>query len=92
MFRWSLISISSPGRIARSRLPAALVCTSTVTPQAASVRDRALHHRGIAAFVGVLAAGEHRDLVGADLAEQQLAGVAGDAEHAGTRAAARTAA
>ena len=37
MFKWSLISINSPGRSAASRLPAALVCTSTVTPLAASV-------------------------------------------------------
>ena len=36
--RWSVTSISSPGRMAGSMLPDALVCTSTFTPSAARVR------------------------------------------------------
>ena len=41
--------------------------------------DRAFHRRHVTTFVGVAAAAQQRHLVRADAAEQQFAGVAGDA-------------
>jgi hypothetical protein len=65
--------------------PAALVCTS-VTAAGGQRGDRL--SSPIAASQ-VLAAGEHHNVVGADLAEDQSAGVACDTEHR-KRAAAHT--
>ena len=52
MFRWSLISISAPGRIVSTMLAAALVCTRIVDAFGEALPARAEDHRDLRAALG----------------------------------------
>jgi hypothetical protein len=56
---WSVISIKLPGGMVGRRLPAALVCSSSLTPHRFEAAQRAGHAGTVAALVGVLAPAEH---------------------------------
>jgi hypothetical protein len=78
--RWSVISISSPGRMLASMLPAALVCTSTCTPGGGQVRMAPFMPSGFAGFIGVFAAGQHQHFGAADAPGTQQPGMAANGQ------------
>ena len=71
---WSASSIRLPGRHMGARLPAALVSTSTGTPQAARLGWRR-HAGAVVVLVGVAPPGQHRYTVATHLAYHQRSGV-----------------